>query len=140
MKLINLCLIILFFALADCKESQYSTTVIQQTNKVELDIYDSFWFTRTKKLTHAMVGDVNIVIKGRTNADRLTVRTYGDGIIGDLQINLDTNGVFNDTILDFVRKAKNKRQNWTFYSIPTSKNIFLPLSSLAFMSFNLLQN
>lgn len=98
MKSINLCLIILFSALSGCKESQYSTNVIQPTNKVELEIYTSFWFTRTKKLNHAMVGDVNMVIKGRTNAERLTVRTYGDGKIGDLQIKLDTNGVFNDTI------------------------------------------
>jgi hypothetical protein len=98
MKPINLCLIVLFSGLAGCKESQYSTNVIQQPNKVELEIYTSFWFTRTKKLTHAMVGGVYMAIKGRTNAERLTVRTYGDGKIGDLPIKPDNGGVFNDTI------------------------------------------
>jgi len=89
---------VLFSALAGCKELQYSTSELQQTNKIKLDIYDSFWFTRTTKLTHGMFGDVNLVIKGKTNAERITVRTYGDGKIGDLEVKLDTNGVFNDTI------------------------------------------
>ena len=42
--------------------------------------------------------------------------------------------------IDFVIKIKTIRQNWTFHPVATSKNIFLPLSSLAPISFNLLQN
>jgi len=45
-----------------------------------------------------MVSDVNFVIQGKTNGDRLTVKTYGDGVIGEFDLKFDSTGTFNDTV------------------------------------------
>lgn len=97
MKSKSLCLIILIATLNCCTELKYSSRN-HPTNKIELKIYNSYWFTKTDQLTHALVGHVNLAINGKTNADRLTVRGYGDGVIFDHGLKIDTNGFFNDTI------------------------------------------
>ena len=97
MKTKGLCLIILLAALNSCTELKYSSNN-QPIKKIELKIYNSYWFTKTDKLTHAIVGHVNLAINGKTNAERFTVRGYGDGIITDHDLKIDTNGLFNDTI------------------------------------------
>ena len=98
MKLKIICLIILIAALNGCKELKNSTSKNPNSKKIEIKIYQAFWFTKTEKLTHAIVGHVNLAIKGKTNAERITIRTFGDGVISDQNLNINPNGLFNDTI------------------------------------------
>jgi hypothetical protein len=45
-----------------------------------------------------MVGQVNLAVTGVTNANRITVRAYGDGEISDREVKLSDTGLFSDTI------------------------------------------
>jgi len=97
MKTKILCLILLITTLSCCSELK-NPSRNQPIKRIELDIYNSNWFTKTDKLTHAIVGHVQLAINGRTNAERLTIRGYGDGLYTDHDIKIGTNGLFNDTI------------------------------------------
>lgn len=60
-----------------------------------LNITKSTWFTKTSGNS----GMVLLVISGSTNADKVTVETYGDGEIGVYNVVLDLKNNFsNDTI------------------------------------------
>jgi len=61
---------------------------------------DSKWFTTKSGNSDNGFGNVNLSILGNTNADKVTVETYGDGLIGDLDLVLDSKKNFkNDTIV-----------------------------------------
>jgi len=98
MKTLNLCFFVFIIVLTGCKELKYSTNNTANKKNIVLNISKSDWFTSNEKTRNAMVGHVNLAIKGNTNAERLTVRTFGDGLGGDRDLKIDTNGMFNDTI------------------------------------------
>lgn len=98
MKSLNLCFLIFVFVLTGCKELKYSTNTPTKKENIVMNISNSDWFTSNLKTSNAMVGKVNLAIKGHTNAELLTVRKYGDGKISDQELKIDTNGMFNDTI------------------------------------------
>ena len=62
---------------------------------IELNITKSEWSTEVIE----DFGHVYLDIEGETNAEMLTVRTYGDGVIFDCELNLDNEGCFQDTIM-----------------------------------------
>ena len=63
-------------------------------NHIELNITKSEWSTEVIE----NFGFVYLDIEGDTNAEMVTVRTYGDGVIFDCELNLDNEGCFQDTI------------------------------------------
>lgn len=74
--------------------SDLKGTVLCMTNPL--------WYTNIKWITTNIngFGTVNLVISGATNADKVTVKTYGDGLIGDFPLDLDSKKSFNkDTVV-----------------------------------------
>ena len=48
-------------------------------------------------------GEVHLRIVGSTDASKVTVRTFGDGVVSDYTLNLDSNNNFNeDVIISFT--------------------------------------
>jgi hypothetical protein len=60
-----------------------------------LSISNSQWY-----LTRNILGggEVNLKISGSTNGDKVTVRTYGDGVIFDENVELDSKKNFNKDV------------------------------------------
>jgi len=81
----NLFLICLFIVFASCSKKDDAT----------LRITDSQWY-----LTRNILGggEVNLKISGSTNGDKVTVRTYGDGVIFDENVELDSKKNFNKDV------------------------------------------
>ena len=106
MKPFNFYLIVIIVFLVSCKAISFlvdkdvntNTHVNTYTNKIAVNISNATWFTKTLKTPGSTFGTVYLAIAGITNAERLTIRTYGDGRVGDRNIKLDANGIFNDTI------------------------------------------
>jgi hypothetical protein len=91
MKKIVFLLVIMAFASCSKKEDY---------NPATLNITDSQWYlTRT----NYGGGMVNLRIAGSTNGDKVTVRTHGDGVISDENVELDSNKNFNkDIVISFT--------------------------------------
>jgi hypothetical protein len=98
MKQINYCLTILIALLFSCKTVKNQEPVTPNSKNIELHIYNSSWFTKTDKRPRNTYIEVNLAISGKTNAKKLTVKTFGDGHIGEFELKPDTNGMFSDTI------------------------------------------
>ena len=79
--------------LASCSKKEDNSPAI-------LDITDSQWYlTRT----NYGGGMVNLNIAGSTNGDKVTIRTYGDGVRSDENVELDSKKRFNkDIVISFT--------------------------------------
>jgi hypothetical protein len=62
---------------------------------ITLSITNSQWYL-TRIITGG--GVVNVKIEGSTNGDRVTIRTYGDGVVSDEKVELDSKKNFNKDI------------------------------------------
>lgn len=91
MKRIIFLLLIIAFASCSKKEDY---------NPATLNITNSQWYlTRT----NYGGGMVNLKIAGSTNSDKVTVRTYGDGVVFDENVELDSKKNFNkDVVISFT--------------------------------------
>lgn len=66
------------------------------------------WYTTTEKIGDLTFGYVHLQISGSTIGDKVTVITYGDGIIGEYELDLDQNKAFSDDIvIKFTHVADN---------------------------------
>jgi len=97
MKSCILYLTIFIAASTGCKESNYAVNENKCPQEIILRIDSSFWFTSIHQAPKMKFGHVHLVISGKTNAERVTVLTYGDGLRAEFELKL-TNGMFNDTI------------------------------------------
>lgn len=84
--------------LSGCRTSKSSEKIEKNNDRIVLDIAECTWVTQLTQSPRAMVGYVNLVVHGKTNAERLTVRTYGDGLWGDQEVKIKPDGMFTDTI------------------------------------------
>jgi len=91
MKKIVFLFIIIAFASCSKKEDNSPAT---------LSITNTQWYlTRT----NYGGGMVNLNIAGSTNGNKVTVRTYGDGVISDENVKLDSRKNFNrDVVISFT--------------------------------------
>jgi hypothetical protein len=62
---------------------------------ITLSITNSQWYL-TRIITGG--GVVNVKIEGSTNGDKVTLRTYGDGVVSDENVELDSKKNFNKDI------------------------------------------
>jgi hypothetical protein len=86
MKKIILLLIII--GLASCSKNTDNIDIT-------LNITNSQWYlTRINNVG----GMVNLKITGSTNADKVTIRTYGDGVVYDEKVELGSKKSFNEDI------------------------------------------
>lgn len=96
MKKIFLFLIISFVLFSSgCSDN----TPILSLNHVE-------WYTTTEKINNLTFGYVYLSISGATTGDKVTVLTYGDGVISEQELDLDQENKFNeDIIIKFTHTA-----------------------------------
>lgn len=69
-------------------------------NGTSLILLNAQWISSTKSYSEGGgFWFLSLVLSGSTNADKVTVETYGDGVIGEQNISLDSQKYFsNDTI------------------------------------------
>ena len=77
--------IMLLMALASCSKNDTPT----------VNIANSTFYLKT---TDSGGGEVWLKVDGSTNADRVTIETYGDGLITEYEAKLGSEGNFNEDI------------------------------------------
>ena len=80
---------VLFLTISCSKEEQ-------QENEMELNITKAEWHTATSGNGFA---EIYLYIEGNTNSELLTIETYGDGVVGCKEIQLDQNNNFSEEIM-----------------------------------------
>jgi hypothetical protein len=66
------------------------------------------WYTTNEQLGSLTFGYVHLNLSGSTTGDKVTVITYGDGIIAELELDLDQDNKFSqDIIIQFTHAADN---------------------------------
>ena len=66
------------------------------------------WYTTTEEIGDLTFGYVHLNLSGSTTGDKVTVITYGDGIIDELELDLDQDKKFSqDIIIKFTHAADN---------------------------------
>ena len=64
------------------------------------------WYTTTEVLGDLTFGYVHLNLSGSTTGDKVTVITYGDGVIDELELDLDQDKKFaQDIIIRFTHEA-----------------------------------
>jgi hypothetical protein len=75
----------LFLALASCKKNDDPTLFLRRAE----------WYL--ERISSG--GTVHLILEGTTTADGMTVRTYGDGVVFDMDVPLDSKGHFSDDVI-----------------------------------------
>ena len=71
-------------------------------------ISSSEWYTTTEVIGDLTFGYVHLDLSGSTTGDKVTVITYGDGIIDELELDLDQDKKFSqDIVIKFTHAADN---------------------------------
>ena len=66
------------------------------------------WYTTTEKIGDLTFGNVHLQISGSTTGNKVTVITYGDGVIGEYELDLNQDKTFSgDIIIQFTHEADN---------------------------------
>ena len=96
MKKITVLIIIIFFLFySGCSE-----------NRPILSLSHVEWYTTSETVNNLTFGSVHFSISGSTTGDRVTVITYGDGIISEQELDLDQENQFNqDVVIQFTHMA-----------------------------------
>ena len=72
------------------------------------------WYTTTEVIGELTFGYVHLDLSGSTTGDRVTVITYGDGAIDELELDLDQNKKFSqDIVIKFTYAADNIPQKYS---------------------------
>jgi hypothetical protein len=96
------------------------------------------WYTTTEQIGNLTFGYVHLNLSGATTGDKVTVITYGDGIIEELELNLDQDNKFSqDIVIKFTHAADNIPQKYstvlTAYKGNYSTKINLESEELAYL-------
>lgn len=79
-------------SIMNCSKSEASYT---SGNGTALVLDTQTWYLEKNDIGG---GSVNLIISGSISGDRATIRTYGDGIIDDVEIGLNANNEFYEDI------------------------------------------
>jgi len=72
------------------------------------------WYTTTEEIGNLTFGYVYLNLSGFTTGDKVTVTTYGDGIIDELELNLDQDNKFSqDIVIKFTHEADNTPRKYS---------------------------
>jgi len=64
------------------------------------------WYTTTEEIGNLTFGYTHLDLSGFTTGDKVTVITYGDGVIDELELDLDQDKKFTqDVIIQFTHEA-----------------------------------
>ena len=77
-------------------------------NKPILSLSYVEWYTTTEEIGNLTFGHVHLNLSGYTTGDKVTVITYGDGVIDELELDLDQDKKFSqDIVVKFTHAADN---------------------------------
>ncbi len=66
------------------------------------------WYTTTEEIDNMVFGNVHLNLSGSTTGDKVTVITYGDGVIGEIELDLDQDKRFaQEVMIRFTHAADN---------------------------------
>jgi len=66
------------------------------------------WYSTTETVGSLTFGYINLNVSGSTSGDKVTIVTYGDGIIDELELDLDQDKKFSqDIVIKFTHAADN---------------------------------
>jgi len=72
------------------------------------------WYTTTEEIGELTFGYVYLNLSGSTTGDKVTVITYGDGVIDELELDLDQDKKFSqDIVIKFTHAADNIPQKYS---------------------------
>jgi len=72
------------------------------------------WYTTTEEIGELTFGYVHLNLSGSTTGDKVTVITYGDGVIDELELDLDQDKKFSqDIVIKFTHAADNTPQKYS---------------------------
>jgi hypothetical protein len=96
------------------------------------------WYTTNEPIGSFTFGYVHLNLSGSTTGDKVTVLTYGDGIIEELELDLDQDNKFSqDIVIKFTHAADNIPQKYstvlTAYKGYYSTKINLESEELAYL-------
>jgi hypothetical protein len=96
------------------------------------------WYTTTEQIGNLTFGEVHLNLSGSTTGDKVTVITYGDGIIEESELDLDQDNKFSqDIVIKFTHAADNIPQKYstvlTAYKGYYSTKINLESEELAYL-------
>ena len=96
------------------------------------------WYTTNEQMNSLTFGYVHLNLSGSTTGDKVTVITYGDGIIGELELDLDQDNKFSqDIIIQFTHAADNIPRKYstvlTAYKWNSFTSINLESKELAYL-------
>ena len=96
------------------------------------------WYTTTEEIGELTFGYVHLDLSGSTNGDRVTVITYGDGVIDELELDLDQDKKFSqDIVIKFTHAADNTPQKYstvlTAYKGSSTTSISLESEELTYL-------
>lgn len=96
------------------------------------------WYTTNEQIGSLTFGYVHLNLSGSTTGDKVTVLTYGDGIIEELELDLDQDNKFSqDIVIKFTHAADNIPQKYstvlTAYKGYYSTKINLESEELAYL-------
>jgi hypothetical protein len=77
-------------------------------NQPILSLFYAEWYTTTEQIGDLTFGYVYLDLSGSTTGDKVTVITYGDGVIDELELDLDHDKKFSqDIVIKFTHAADN---------------------------------
>lgn len=77
-------------------------------NKPMLRLNHIEWYTTKETRNNLTFGYVHLYLSGSTTGDKVTVVTYGDGVISELELDLDQENNFSQNIIiRFTHMADN---------------------------------
>ena len=96
------------------------------------------WYTATEVIGELTFGYVHLDLSGSTNGDRVTVITYGDGVIDELELDLDQDKKFSqDIVIRFTHAADNVPRRYstvlTAYKGSSTTSISLESEELTYL-------
>lgn len=96
------------------------------------------WYTTNEQTDSLTFGYVHLNLSGSTTGDKVTVITYGDGIIEESELDLDQDNKFSqDIVIKFTHAADNIPQKYstvlTAYKGYYSTKINLESEELAYL-------
>ena len=72
------------------------------------------WYTTTEVIGDLTFGYVHLNLSGSTTGDKVMVITYGDGVIDELELDLDQDKKFSqDIVIKFTHEADNTPRKYS---------------------------
>ena len=131
-----LLLVVVIAIVSACGDNSSNNPIVYQDNIVNVKLTNITWFTATNKYSDNLYfGNINLKMDGTTNADKILIKTFGDGEIGWYDVNFSSKTDFKDTIqisfIPFEKSPTGTEMNSTtiLIAIKDNDSLFVNLNS-----------